>query len=63
MIIISDLSRSYIKEVATLEAMNVVGGFYDFDSYNFKSSDVDITQLNIASIASYNIVGSVNTSQ
>lgn len=61
--IISDLSPSYVMEVTTSEALTVVGGALDVNSYNFKLSDVNITQLNLASVASYNVVGSVNTFQ
>jgi hypothetical protein len=63
MIVISDLSRSYVKEVAAPEALAIVGGAFDIDSYNFKFSAVDITQANIASAFSNNIVGTVVTNQ
>jgi hypothetical protein len=63
MIYISDLSESYIKEVDTSERALVIGGAFDFDSYNVKISDVDISQVNANSIFSFNSVGSVNTFQ
>jgi hypothetical protein len=64
MIVISDLSRNYVKEVAAAETLTIVGGFYDIDdSFNYKSSYVDIKQLNLGSFASSNYVGSVNTYQ
>jgi hypothetical protein len=63
MILISDLSNSYIKEVSVSETAAVVGGFFDFDSYNLKVSAVDITQVNAASTFSNNVVGTVITNQ
>jgi hypothetical protein len=63
MIVISNLSSSYITEVTAAETTAVIGGAFDVNSYNFKLSDVDIAQLNLASFASTNIVGSVNTYQ
>jgi hypothetical protein len=63
MIVISNLSPSYITEVSAADTTAVVGGAFDINSYNFKLSDVDITQLNIASAFSANAVGSVNTYQ
>ncbi len=67
MIVISNLSQSYITEVTAAETSAVVGGYYGgyygygYSSYN--SSNVDITQLNLGSFASSNYVGSVNVSQ
>ncbi len=61
MIIISDLSS--IKKLAASETALVVGGVFDFDSFNIKLSDVDITQANVNSAFSFNAVGSVNTFQ
>ncbi len=68
MIVISNLSQSYITEVTVDETSAVVGGYYyggyygyGYSSYN--SSDVDITQLNLGSFASSNYVGSVNVNQ
>jgi hypothetical protein len=64
MIVISDLSRSYVKEVAATETLTIVGGVFDiYDSFNGKYSDVDITQINAYSAFSSNYVGSVNTYQ
>jgi hypothetical protein len=68
MIVISNLSPSYITEVAAAETSAVIGGYYygygygyGYSSYN--SSDIDITQLNLGSFASSNYVGSVNVNQ
>jgi hypothetical protein len=66
MIVISNLSPSYITEVNAAETSAVIGGYYygygyGYSSYN--SSDVSITQLNLASFASDNYVGSVNITQ
>ncbi len=63
MIAISDLSTSYIQKVTTAETASVVGGFFNVDSYNTEISSVSIGQLNLASFATYNAVGSVNTFQ
>ncbi len=63
MIVISDLTRSYTKEVTAAETLNVVGGAFDIDSYNLKISAVDITQANVGSAFSYNVVGAVVTNQ
>ncbi len=63
MITISNLSANYIKEISIAETAAVAGGFADVDSYNFKFSAVDITQLNLGSVASFNAVGVVVTNQ
>ncbi len=63
MILISDLSTSKIQEVTTSETALVVGGLFDFDSYNAKISAVDITQANLFSFGSFNAVGTVVTNQ
>jgi hypothetical protein len=66
MIVISNLSPSYITEVNAAETSAVIGGYYGYYGYgysSYNSSDIDIKQLNLGSFASSNYVGSVNVTQ
>jgi hypothetical protein len=65
MIVISNLSQSYITEVTAAETSAVIGGYYYGYGYGYSSnySTVDIDQVNAFSSFSSNGIGSVNVNQ
>jgi hypothetical protein len=67
MIVISNLSQSYITEVTAAETSAVIGGYYGYYGYGYgyssNYSTVDIEQTNAFSSFSSNGIGSVNVNQ
>ncbi len=68
MIVISNLSQSYITEVTVAETSAVLGGYYGGYygygyGYSSNYSNIDIEQVNAFSSFSSNGIGSVNVNQ